>query len=201
MKFATIPVNQYGIDPRTIPAMDYRARRSNVTVGMNVATFRFALRYDDQDVRARGYAPFQHTEASLGVGYYLDANTTGKQVRVNNSHSEYVFVHGDRFQQLKESQEWAGVYVLDMVFTERPACGGAWWGQKRVQGGCAQLLDQLDDAQRLRKWDFDQGGDEPYATRPDLEITVLSLQTDSEKSFGQNLKPAVTAYKQAHDIR
>lgn len=199
MKFEVIPVARYGLDPRTIPAMDLRARNKGVTAGMNVATFHLGLRAPGK--AAEGFKPLRYTKASQGVGYYLDANTRGVQVRTNDSHSESVFYRSDEFTELRESEQWPTANVIEWVFTERPACGGAWWGNKRIQGGCADILYNLDDAQRLRKWDRDPAEPEPYAVRPDLEITVICLQLDPELTFLQNIKPALTAYRKANDIK
>ncbi|WP_327104955.1 hypothetical protein [Nonomuraea glycinis] len=199
MQFEIIPVAQYGIDPRTIAAMDYRVRNKGVTAGMNVATFHFGLRGAGK--AQQGFKPLAHTLASQGVGYYLDANWGGKQVRTNDSHSEALFYRSDFFTDLRQGDQWPTANVIDWVFTERPACGGAWWGQKRVQGGCADLLNQFDETQRLRKWDNDPNEPEPYAERDDLQITVLCLDLNKDLTFNQNISPAVAAYKKLNSIR
>ncbi|MCC5578945.1 hypothetical protein IMZ11_25285 [Microtetraspora sp. AC03309] len=188
MELETIPANQYGIDPRTLKAMQYRIERQ-VPRTSNVATFHFTLR----DATTRGYEPFrQHTEASTGAGVYTEVNLQGKLVRINYSHSEYVFVHGDYFTELKESEEWPSVYVIDWVFTERAACNGAWWGNKHVEAGFAQMIKNLETIQKFGKWDLNSEYDD-YEERPDLNIRIVnSFNADDAK---EGIKVAVNAYK------
>jgi len=193
MNFEIIPVAQYGIDPRTIAAMDHRVKNRSVTGGMNVATFHFGLRGADK--AQLGFKPLTHTLSSQGVGYYLDANWGGRQVRTNDSHSEALFKNSDFFAELRQEDRWPTINVIDWVFTERPACGGSWWGQKRIQGGCADLLIQFEEVQRLRKWDNDPNEPERFAMRDDLQITVLCLELDQNLTFPQNISSAVAAYK------
>ncbi|MGI5161986.1 hypothetical protein [Microbispora sp. CA-102843] len=188
MQFETIHDTQYGIDPRTLQAMRYRIDHQ-VPFSSNVATFHFTLR----DPTMRGYEPTrQHTEASTGVGVFVDANLKGKQVRVNNSHSEYVFVHGDFFTALAEYEEWPSVYIIDWVFTERAACNGTWWGNKSIQAGCAQLIQNLETNQKFGKWDLNSQYDD-YEERPDMNITIVNaFDAASAKT---DIQMAVRAYK------
>jgi hypothetical protein len=201
MKFELISPDQYGIDPRTIPAMDHRARNKGVSIKMNVASFAFGPRN-----AVNGDVSFDITLASQGVGYYVPANSAGREIRVNNSHSEHQIIYSDRFIELREDgkpenvPDWPSMCVVTYVFTERPACGGAWWGQKRLQGGCADEIATLEDVQRRKKWDLDPAELWPEGARDDLEITVLCLDLQDEETFAKPVQTAVTAYRRERGI-
>jgi hypothetical protein len=201
MKFELISPDRYGIDRRTIPAMDYRARNKGVTTKMNVASFAFGPRNV-----VNGDVSFDITLASQGVGYYVSANSAGREIRVNDSHSEHQIIYSDQFVELRGDgkpdnvPDWPSMSVVTYVFTERPACGGAWWGLKRLKGGCADEIATLEDVQRRKKWDLDPAEPWPEGARDDLEITVLCLDLRDEETFAEPVRAAVKAYRRMHEI-
>ncbi|GAA0818716.1 hypothetical protein ACFQVD_30470 [Streptosporangium amethystogenes subsp. fukuiense] len=197
----TIPVDQYGIDPRTTVAAQFRANNPHITPGQNVATFHLTRRrgMDDEGkvvdcYSANDYPDLIITAPSLGVQFKQDVGVYGRQITLNTSHSEYqLFEHNTDFAALRKAEKWPRNYVIDWVFTERPACGARFHNWKVVAGGCETLLLKCEENQSLRRWDPDNGGEWPFTEREDLQIKVYSMFDPQTATSA--VKAAAAAYK------
>lgn len=138
----------------------------------NIATFHFTKR-PPLDGEADGLG-FSRTAASTGFGVYVEvSNRTHAEKKINASHSEHGLIHGD-LEALRNQQKFPQEYVIDWVYTERPACPDVWYGQKHIANGCSTELETVERAQKTRLYDVGPNGDSPYGYRPDLDITVYS---------------------------
>ncbi|MET8048062.1 MULTISPECIES: hypothetical protein [unclassified Streptosporangium] len=194
MKYEWVQNEAYGQGVYTSAAARLRMG-GGVTPGQNIATFHFTRREKNPTLCSPDVFPdLVLTATSTGVGVMVEYGIHGKKARVNDSHSEYQFFHfNERLVELKRTEDWPRIYVLDWVFTERPACGGAWAGAKRVQAGCATLIGHYDEYQRERRWDSDGGGDEPFGESAEHEITVYSMF--GKDSATADIRTALAEYK------
>lgn len=201
MKREVISPDHYGLDLRTKQAATYRINNPGIKPSYNVATFHLTRRYGIDDDRnavewfsKHDYPDRLITMASLGVGFEQEVGIHGRTIRLNTSHSEYTFFHhNEEFLKLKDDNTWPKVYIIDWVFTERPACGGNWHNMKLVAGGCDHLLRSSEGHQQLRLWDPDKGGEFPYDDRKELEITVYSSFTPDGAAGA--IRTALAAYR------
>ncbi|WP_283137755.1 hypothetical protein [Rhizohabitans arisaemae] len=157
-----------------------------ITKQRNVATFHLVRRPSLTGQVPAG-DPLSFTTASTGSGIYITVgHYVEHQVRINASHSESVFIHDGTggLQKLIDRQVFPQQYVVDWVYTERPACPDVYWSMRRVAKGCKTELQEVENLQRLRKWDVGEKGFEPYGQRDDLQITVYSSFTGA-KEIGQ----------------
>ncbi|WP_219515574.1 hypothetical protein [Nonomuraea ceibae] len=198
---SVISPDQYGINPYSVHAARYRLQNPAVTTARNVATFHLTRRRSIDDAgtitdwqAAADYSDLYITVPSLGVSFKQEVGILGKNVTLNTSHSEYqLFEFDPDFVALRKAERWPRNYVIDWIFTERPACGAKFHNWKVVAGGCDRLLRQCDDIQSLRVWDRDKGGEYPYSNRNDMPITVYSMFEPS--SATNAIKAAVAGYK------
>lgn len=145
----------------------------------NIATFSFAPR-PDLEGKVGEEPGFTSTKASTGVGTYVTvSNRTQAEKKINTSHSEHQLIHGE-LKELRDAEQFPQRYIIDWVYTERPACPDVWYGSKFVAKGCKTELKEIEDLQRLRVWDVGERPELlPYATRDDLEIIVYSTFSSS----------------------
>lgn len=176
-----LSAEQYGSDGYSHDALEWRTR-NDVAKQRNIATFHFIPR--------PGVVPVApnptRTLASTGIGVYTTVGVyVEHQVRINASHSEQQFIDGF-LKQLISEEVYPAQYVVDWVYTERPACPDVYWSHKRVASGCRTGIEQMENLQRQRKWDPGQPHPYPYELRDDLKITVYS-SFDSAAEIGQTV--------------
>ncbi|MGS2640949.1 hypothetical protein [Streptosporangium sp. LJ11] len=200
---AVIGPEQYGTNPYSVSTAKYRIENPRITPGQNIATFHLTRRrdMDDEGTVTDWLSPAEYpdriiTVPSLGMAFKQDVGIRGKTITLNTSHSEYqLYQNNQEFVALREAEIWPRYYVIDWVFTERPACGAKFHNWKVVAGGCERLLDHCEDQQSLRLWDRDKGGEWPYSNRPDAHITVHSMFDPSTAT--SDIKAAAAAYKKS----
>lgn len=165
----------YGLDQYSRDAFDLRHTEA-LAPQLNVATFHLVRRPGLDGVVPQG-APQSFTLASTGIGFYdsVYGAAVESEVRINESHSEHRFIK-TVLDDLHTRKIWPGQYVIDWVYTERPACPDVWFKHRRLHDGCATEIRMLEETQRLRHWDFigKDRGDALFGLRDDLEITVFS---------------------------
>jgi hypothetical protein len=140
---------------------------------LNIATFRLAPR---PALGGRpGSVTGSFTRPSTGTGIYQthEGRYKDTEFRTNQSHSEHQIIDAD-LKPLLEAQQFPRNFVIDSVYTERPACPDVWVGSTRMSKGCSTEIADLEKHQKLRQFDVDNGGSAPFALRDDLEITVYS---------------------------
>ncbi|GAA3685895.1 hypothetical protein GCM10022224_058360 [Nonomuraea antimicrobica] len=173
MKVALLDHTGYGRDDYSRQAWITRINE-NVTAQRNIATFHFVSR-PGLDGEAPERAPFMRSETSTGVGTYtLVGGRVQRELRLNLSHSEHQFIEDTTYgiRSMMSAGTFPSQYVVDWVYTERPACPDVWWGGSKLFDGCMSELLKIERLQRSRQWD--NPTTDKYGTRTDLEITVYS---------------------------
>ncbi|TXK42366.1 hypothetical protein [Nonomuraea sp. C10] len=166
----SLPPEKYGYDGYTREAYQKRTDEK-IEAHYNIATFSFVPR--------PGVTPTTadpgRTISSTGIGVYRTVGTyVQHDVRVNESHSEYQFIRHSL--PSVDDGVFPAQWVLSWVYTERPACPDAFWGNRYVAPGCKTMIQQMEDLQRQRRWDGETK--EGYALRDDLRVEIFSTFTE-----------------------
>jgi hypothetical protein len=168
-----LDANKYGFDQYSNDASQMRVA-SDLSAQRNVATFHLVRRPGLDGVAPPG-DPRLYTVASTGIGTYMTVyGRVESEVRINESHSEHQLIV-TVLKDLHDKGIWPAQYVIDWVYTERPACPDAWSKGKRQHDGCDTEIQNLEANQRYRHWDVGKKpADSPYGLREDLQITIFS---------------------------
>jgi hypothetical protein len=176
-----IPVSlepkHYGRPPST-EAYTLRMSTPGITPFQNIATFHLIPR-PNGTANPDDPTPGPYTQPSTGHGVYQEAGGRAQySYRINPSHSEHQIIEQD-IKALVSGTQYPQKYIIDYVYTERPACPDVWHFNNKIHDGCKTELEKLERLQKERRWDADGGAPSPYALRDDLNITVFST-FDSE---------------------
>ena len=185
----TLDATRYGFDAYSRDVW-LRRTKGDLSTKLNVATFHLVPR-SDLSGKASADKPLTYTVTSTGVSVYkVVYGRVESEIKINNSHSEHQFFIDD-LPKLFKSEVWPAKYVIDWIYTERPACPDAWAKLKKQHDGCLSEITKHENHQKLRLWDIGKNPkDTPYARRSDLEITVYSsFDTEAEISRGFVLGP------------
>lgn len=198
LSYEELPAAEYGLGQS---AAAYRHRiEKNLHPALNIATFNFVPRPRLADGGQESAPSFGKTEASTGIGDYVVASQkTQAEKKINTSHSEHQFI-SNGLHPMMESEDWPSKYVIDWVYTERPACHDVWYGQKFIAKGCNTELQEVEDLQKQRRWDGTKIF--PFATRDDLNIRVYSsFSSSASASIARAVKFAPVRIEALSDLK
>ncbi|MEX5634180.1 hypothetical protein [Parafrankia sp. FMc2] len=158
----------------------------------NIATFHLVPRPDLTGTKAPGN-PYTITRASTGIGVYevVSGRRIETEVKINISHSESQIIYQDLKEKIGADGQFPKGYVIDWIYTERPACPDPYLSGRKIHDGCLTEITKLERLQSERRWDVGTNPDmNPYAYRNDLGIKVYSSFTSSTAiSTATNLAP------------
>lgn len=150
--------------------------RGEITARRNIATFHLVPR-PNLSGQAKKAKAMYITGVSTGIGTYVEVGSkVVSEVRINLSHSEHRVIEDtdNGIRKLIADKVYPGEYVIDWIYTERPACPDAWAKGKKVHDGCLSEIEKLERFQKERVHDVGSKGFEPYGSRTDLGIVVYS---------------------------
>lgn len=147
-----------------------------ISAGRNIATFHLVPRPDLSGQAEEGDDMYI-TGASSGIATYVQVGfKVVNDVRINLSHSEHLLIEDldEGIKKLIADKVYPGKYVIDWIYTERPACPDVWTIDKKVHDGCLSEIERLERFQQQRLHDVGPEGVDPYERRTGLGIVVYS---------------------------